>query len=670
MRTITRHAVLSIVTLSLIISIIASSGITANVQAGGTPTYTTHSTIRINGDADLAALKLSGDCTGSGTTNDPYVISGYDITGSNGICIYIGNTTSNLTIKNCYLHGASYVSSYAIGGGIQLYNAKFIALNNNTCSGNSYCGIYMSSSSSNVMENNTISSNNEAGIWLLSSSSNIMKNNICNYNSVGIYMSSSNNNVMNNNTCNDNTNHGICLSYSSSNVMENNTISDNSNGIYMSPSNNNVIKNNTIRGNSNDGIYMSSSSSNVMENNTISSNSNYGLSLSSSSSNVVENNTFNDDTNYGICLSYSSSKNLIENNSCSGNVNGIGIYSSNNNVIENNNCSGNVNGTFLASSNNNFIEYNSYASNGYGIYLAYSSGTNVIMNNAVDGSSSYGVYITASNYNRIFGNVLKDNNGALSTYSSSRIQAYDDSVNYWNATGTGNCWSDLTMPDCNYDGIVDTPYFIAGGSDMDLFPLAAAYVMLTSPSNGSVVYTSTVLVTGTANPYDELDVNGVLTHVCPSGSFSVMISLPEGKSVIEARSINPVSHASDSVNITYIDSSKIIIDNLDQQLNDTRMMLNETSDQLNDINAQLNEERALLSATMAHLNESNDQLSASRMQSSDALNALNATTTIADNAKKDASTAQTIAIVGIVFGVVGIALASVMFMSSRRPKTP
>ncbi len=84
-------------TLSLFVSIIASSGAITTAQADGPGdmALTPHSTIRVNNDTELAALKTTGDCTGSGTAADPYVIEGYDITGSGGICIFIGNTTSH-----------------------------------------------------------------------------------------------------------------------------------------------------------------------------------------------------------------------------------------------------------------------------------------------------------------------------------------------------------------------------------------------------------------------------------------------------------------------------------------------------------------------------------------------------------------------------------------------
>jgi len=59
-------------------------------------------------------------------------------------------------------------------------------------------------------------------------------------------------------------------------------------------------------------------------------------------------------------------------------------------------------------------------------------------------------------------------------YDPLHIQAYDDGANRWNSSSYGNYWSDWTKPDINTDGIVDMPYAIASGSNVDHYPTTFA----------------------------------------------------------------------------------------------------------------------------------------------------------------------------------------------------
>ena len=105
------------------------------------------------------------------------------------------------------------------------------------------------------------------GIYLRSSSNNMITGNTCNNNSYGIYLISSDNNNITGNTCYNN-NYGIHLySYNNNNTVTVNTCNNNRDGIYLSSSNNNTITGNTCYNNIN-GIYLSSSSNNTITGNT------------------------------------------------------------------------------------------------------------------------------------------------------------------------------------------------------------------------------------------------------------------------------------------------------------------------------------------------------------------------------------------------------------------
>jgi parallel beta-helix repeat protein len=92
-------------------------------------------------------------------------------------------------------------------------------------------GIYLVSSTSNIISDNTCSGS-DRGINLSSSSSNIVINNILTGNTAGVYLDLSNSNTVANNTCTSNSN-GIYLNSSNSNTVSNNTSSNNNFGVYL-----------------------------------------------------------------------------------------------------------------------------------------------------------------------------------------------------------------------------------------------------------------------------------------------------------------------------------------------------------------------------------------------------------------------------------------------------
>jgi parallel beta-helix repeat protein len=135
------------------------------------------------------------------------------------------------------------------------------------------------------------------GIYLDSSSNEIMNNNVFSNKGHGIYLwSSSNNNITNNNVY-SNIMVGIILFSSSYNTITYNNIIDNTHGISIKPSsNNNNITDNNIS-NKNIGIRIDSSSGNNIVKNNISSNVNYGLYIMSSSSNRIYHNIITSNQN-------------------------------------------------------------------------------------------------------------------------------------------------------------------------------------------------------------------------------------------------------------------------------------------------------------------------------------------------------------------------------------
>ncbi|MFO8051992.1 MAG: right-handed parallel beta-helix repeat-containing protein, partial [Thermoplasmatota archaeon] len=137
--------------------------------------YVGHSPIRIDNNANLS----SQGWPGAGSKADPYVIEGYDIDGSGyGYCIYIGNTTDHLVIKDCYLHDASGNNGYYFkNSGLHFWNVLNATAVNITVSENGY-GIYSDWSDGNLFLENNLSGNNFGAEFHRSESNELKNNNI------------------------------------------------------------------------------------------------------------------------------------------------------------------------------------------------------------------------------------------------------------------------------------------------------------------------------------------------------------------------------------------------------------------------------------------------------------------------------------------------------------
>ena len=273
MKTAIGRGLLILVSISLVASIFASAGIIGDVQAGG-PTYETHSAIRINNNGDLASMSSSDGWTGSGRVGDPYVIKGYDISGSSGTCIYIGNTTVYLVISECRLQGND--------AGIELNRTVDVTISNNICSGNVIYGIHTSVASHSLIEKNTITGAGKDDMFFQDSNNNIIRNNT----STGSghcsnWLSNSNNNTFSNNTSTGSFGGcGLQVQSSDYNTVTNNTLTGNAEfGIRLfDSSNHNTVVNNICADNTHSGIGLTSTSNNILSNNICSGNYEYGIS--------------------------------------------------------------------------------------------------------------------------------------------------------------------------------------------------------------------------------------------------------------------------------------------------------------------------------------------------------------------------------------------------------
>lgn len=225
-------------------------------------------------------------------------------------------------------------------------------------------------------------------------------------------------------------------------VSSNNTISDNNielwgmNGIYLLDSSNNMISGNNIAY-SGVGIFLKSSSNNTISGNNIAFKNQFGILLGSSNNNTISDNNIMNCFLYGIAISESFLNIISSNNITNNRYPGIGLGLSSNNSISGNNITNNRDGIFINRAHNNSIAGNTITANERdGINHQYSSYNNIAGNN-ITANNGYGIRVRgSSNYNIIYHNNLIDNG----------VQAYDTNPanNNWHHPDLleGNYWSD------------------------------------------------------------------------------------------------------------------------------------------------------------------------------------------------------------------------------------
>jgi len=140
----------------------------------------------------------SQEWPGSGTLDDPYLISGLSIV-SNDICISIDSTTVHFTIQNCYISSTDLVCAIQFsniengefinnevidssGHGLLIYSCQGVSIISNSISKNGLDGINLNSAMNCEISLNTINNNAGSGVSLLYTSyceisSNIITNN-------------------------------------------------------------------------------------------------------------------------------------------------------------------------------------------------------------------------------------------------------------------------------------------------------------------------------------------------------------------------------------------------------------------------------------------------------------------------------------------------------------
>ncbi|MHA1199000.1 MAG: right-handed parallel beta-helix repeat-containing protein, partial [Candidatus Heimdallarchaeaceae archaeon] len=357
--------------------------------------YVEHAAISITHDDNFTDLGFSG----TGNSNDPFVISNLSITTSASRGIEIVDTTVHFVISSCYMESDGY--------GIEIDNAApgTVTIINCTMNGNTWDGIYISDTESVSIINSTITSNDAEGIKLNQSPGALIFNN----------------------TVEDNAEMGISLWHSSNSTLIDNTMVKDAIYLYDVSSENYgnfTMSNNLVNGkdvgyfvNTNDLsisnpvygqlILISCQRPNIS--NQILSDGAIGMFLYYSDDAIITNNTCNNNAYRSIVLDHSDDS-IIKNNTCNGNENAIYLVISLRCSIVNNTCiNSNVRGISLQSADESDVINNTVQNSGFvGIYV-WSSDDVVVTNNTCEGATNYGIYLQSTNTAIITYNQILDN---------------------------------------------------------------------------------------------------------------------------------------------------------------------------------------------------------------------------------------------------------------------
>ncbi len=407
--------------------------------------------IRIISDDNFTDYGFSG----TGSSNDPFLITNYNITTTANRGILVKSTSKHFIISFCYIESEGYgieFDSIASGtasivnttlngniwDGVYIKYSPSVSIFNSTVTNSDVNGIYLSNSPGAILENNKISDNSEIGINLWHSSNSTLTNNVLVNDGVKLYdvsIENYRNFSMVNNwingkilgyftdtndlTFSDPIYGQLILIYCQKPAIYNQNLSNAATGVFLYFCDDAIIMNNTCNNNTDRGIHLEYSDYSTIENNHCNGND-VGIGVVQNFGSTLTNNTCNNSRLRGIHLHITDNCDAYNNTIHYSGLMSIYLWSSSGINVENNTC----------------IE-----SNMWGIYLQ-TSDTCIITYNKIEGCAQYGVYLNDLSQN----NILHHNNFTDNNLGGSS-QGYDNGLNnifYDIITLEGNWWTDWT----------------------------------------------------------------------------------------------------------------------------------------------------------------------------------------------------------------------------------
>ena len=293
-------------------------------QAGAGASIGSYPPLRIDGDAELAAMAVAQGWPGAGTVGDPFVIESLRfIAPKADVTVYIGNTSSYLVLRNLTIFMAA-------NNGIVLHNTRNVVVEECTVVSGSYA-INIEDSSDYMIRDNEIREDWYGISLTLCSNGSVQSNSLSNVYFGGITLTSCHGVSVEENSISNCTDDGIALYSSTNNSLKGNILVDCWKGIRLHyASDNNILQNQLVRSE----LYMDGSNGNTLIHNTLLGDQPGDLSammqISASSDNLFRENAINKSD---IFIDYFSNNNLFIGNSISNSGTGLRIQTSAGNVL-------------------------------------------------------------------------------------------------------------------------------------------------------------------------------------------------------------------------------------------------------------------------------------------------------------------------------------------------
>ncbi|MCU0798268.1 MAG: right-handed parallel beta-helix repeat-containing protein [Candidatus Thermoplasmatota archaeon] len=280
------------------------------IGKGAPPLFADHAPITISGNSGLLTRASAEGWPGTGSSDDPIIISNYRIVANSQYGISLGSIDLHLQISGCNITTATVA-------GIHLNNVMNANISENKLYSNQGDGIALKGSSLCRVTNNTLKGaevvNNYNGISLTGSFMNLIESNeatLCVNDGIGAF-EGSDDNVIRSNIVKENLNNGIEVQ-GNGNHIERNHLLYNRAGVKITGDLNSIFENRPTQNGY--GIELSNASSNHITYNVMVRNF-QGISVITSYSNEITGNYILKSFDYGINLNCNlQSKNVLYDN--------------------------------------------------------------------------------------------------------------------------------------------------------------------------------------------------------------------------------------------------------------------------------------------------------------------------------------------------------------------